>query len=52
MIEFGDGLLARRIEDGLCPQCLVLWDEENEQCDLCGLIIDSFKHSEESQDAG
>ena len=51
MIEIGDGLLGRRIDDGLCPRCLMIW-EENDQCDLCGLVIDSLKREEETQDAG
>ena len=52
MIEFGDGLLGRRMNDGLCPRCLMIWEEESDQCDLCGIAIDSLKRDEETQDAG
>ncbi len=43
MIVQGDGTLARRIRDGLCPQCESLLTRTNDQeeikCKTCGLVM-------------
>ena len=38
-IVVGDGVMAQREKNGLCPNCEAFWEEGQTQCGVCQIII-------------
>nr|BAR34755.1 hypothetical protein [uncultured Mediterranean phage uvMED] len=38
-IVVGDGVMAQREKNGLCPKCQAFWKKGQTQCRVCDLVI-------------